>query len=114
MLERIKPEPFDVLIARNVRDVVEFMAGFDQRFVVLGAVELARIDNHGPALGVQGVGTFFIVTGGNLGLSNAGQGAKASQPAAQGTGRKPRHFQKASSALVHYLLPWGMMWQVQQ
>lgn len=111
VVELFEPHPLDVLMAFHGGHVVGLVAGFDDGSVFLGVLEGAGVDDHGPALGLQGLGVGFIGADARTGLGRAGHGGQA---AAQGKDREARHLQKGSSAFVHYLFPLGRMWQVQQ
>ena len=96
------------------------VAGGDDGREDFGIVKLARVDDHAPVLGLQGLFTALVhglLRGfGGRSLCRFGRLDKGGQGLAAGKAKegKTRYLQKLTSGVFHYLFPLGSTWQSQQ
>ena len=57
------PDPFDILIAGDVRNIVFFVTGLDQRLDIVLGLEFLQVDDHAPVLAGVGAKIFLILRG---------------------------------------------------
>ena len=110
------PYPFDLMIlVFKFGYIVNFIAGFDDGFQIFRRFEFPGIDHHGPLFGFQRLVVFFYLD--TMGVLISPSRCKSVQ---YGSGRQTQRrntgqFQKASSAVFHYSISFGLsIWQSQQ
>ena len=99
----VRPDPFDVLVAGDGGHVVGMVARVDHALEMFRRGELAGVDDHGPAFGVQGIRFVGVAALGGRGARREGAGLAPGCEGqggsrAQRKGGETGYLQKVSSA----------------